>query len=69
MSTTRTLTYNEVIFYHLGNRARRFVERVNAEWDYYTHHAYAQANTGCLGRAALRFALEKLAYSRYARTL
>ena len=59
--TRNTKTYNEVIFYHLGCAARRFVERVDSEWHYYTYHAYAQARAGCLRRSALRNALPHIA--------
>jgi len=62
------MTYTEIIYQFLGQRARRFVEAVDVEWLRYTLNPYTHGLTGCLRRDAKRVRLVRLAYHRYSRS-
>ena len=68
MPNQEVLEDADIIRRFLGWKAKRFVRRVRTEWHLYLNPR-TEGQAGFLQRDALRFALEKLAYSRYARTL
>lgn len=68
MKQNNNLEDHEIIFKYLGQRARRFVEKVRKEWDSY-NNASTKAVAGCLHRDEVRYRLERLAYYRYGKNL
>ncbi len=62
------MNHEEILFKYLGTRARRFVQQVEGEWNYYAS-PYTNARAGCLRRDEIRWRLTRLAYRRYERTI